>query len=166
MPPLNRRIQVEHGLFSESHDGQCYDRLRNRGGAENFFYAPGEVQPFDLDQACYGWFLQDLVNPLYPPYVFPAVRISGVTTADLARFFRHLVAGYRTEQPLSAEQLRMADVLLHLKESFVYLILNAPLAQWAATLHLPVDILHRATAVMEHRLLTGAPVVDLDFTAF
>jgi amicoumacin kinase len=143
-----------------------YGLIHNDVYAENFFYAPGEVQLFDFDQACCGWFLQDLVNPLYPHYVFPAVRIPGATTADLARFFRHLVAGYRTEQPLSAEQLRMADALLHLKESFVYLILNAHLVQWAATLCLPVDTLRQAIAVMEHRLLTGAPVVDLDFTTF
>jgi Ser/Thr protein kinase RdoA (MazF antagonist) len=124
------------------------------------------VQLFDFDQACYGWSPQDLVNPLYPHYVFPSARIPRATTADLARFFRPLVAGYRTEQPLSAEQLRMADVLLRPKESFVYLILTAHLAQWAATLHLPVDTLRQALAVMEHRLLSGASVVDLDLTTF
>jgi amicoumacin kinase len=143
-----------------------YGLIHNDVYAENFFYAPGEVQLFDFDQACYGWFLQDLINPIYPHYVFPAVRIPGASAADLARFFRHLVAGYRTEQPLSAEQLRLADAFLRLKESFVYLILNAHLAQWAATLRLPMDTLRQAVAVMEHRLLTGTPVVDLDFTTF
>jgi Ser/Thr protein kinase RdoA (MazF antagonist) len=81
-------------------------------------------------------------------------------------FFKHLVAGYRSEQPLSVDQLRMANTLLQLKEGFVYLILNAQLAQWATTLHLPLDTLRHAVAVMEHRMLTDAPVVDLDFTLF
>jgi Ser/Thr protein kinase RdoA (MazF antagonist) len=143
-----------------------YGLIHNDVYAENFFYAPGEVQLFDFDQSCYGWFLQDLVNPIYPHYIFPAVRIPGATTADLTLFFRHLVTGYRTEQCLSAEQLRMANALLQLKESFVYLILNAQLAQWATALHLPLDTLRQAIAVMEQRILTDAPVVDLDLAAF
>ena len=126
----------------------------------------GEVQLFDFDQSCYGWYLQDLVNPIYPHYVFPAVRIPGTTTADLALFFRHLVAGYRTENPLTIEQLCMAGALLRLKESFVYLILNAQLARWATTLHLPLDTLRQAIATMENRILSGAPVVEPDFTTF
>ena len=121
---------------------------------------------FDFDQSCYGWLLQDLVNPLYPHYIFPSVRIPGATTTDLALFFGHLVTGYRTEQPLSVDQLRLANALLQLKEGFVYLILQGQLAQWATTLHLPVDTLRQAIAVMEHRILTDAPVVDLDFTVF
>jgi Ser/Thr protein kinase RdoA (MazF antagonist) len=81
-------------------------------------------------------------------------------------FFRSLVTGYRTEQPLSVEQLRLTNALLQLKEGFVYLILNAQQAQWATTLHLPVDTLHQAIAVMEHRIRTDAPDGDLDFTMF
>jgi hypothetical protein len=60
----------------------------------------------------------------------------------------------------------MAGALLRLKESFVYLILNAQLAQRATTLHLPLDTLRRAIATMENRILGGAPVVELDFTTF
>jgi amicoumacin kinase len=143
-----------------------YGLIHNDVYAENFFYAPGEVQLFDFDQSCYGWLLQDLVNPIYPHYIFPGVSIPGATMADLAAFFRHLFTGYRTEQPLSVDQLRLANALLQLKEGFVYLILNAQLTQWATTLHLPLDTLRQAIAVMEHRILTGAPVVDLDFTMF
>ena len=134
--------------------------------ADNFFYAPAEVQLFDFDQSCYGCFLQDLVNPIYLHCTFPGVSIPGATMADLAVFFRHLVTGYRTEQPLSLDQLRLANAHLQLKEGFVYLILNAQLAQWATTLHLPLETLRMAIAAMEHRILTDAPVVDLDFTMF
>jgi Ser/Thr protein kinase RdoA (MazF antagonist) len=99
-----------------------YGLIHNDIYAANFFYRPGEVQLFDFDQACYGWSLQDLVNPTYPHYIFPAVEIPGATTADIAHFFAHLLAGYRTEQPLTADQLAMTQSLLQLKESFVYLI--------------------------------------------
>jgi amicoumacin kinase len=54
-----------------------YGLIHNDVYAENFFYAPGEVQLFDFDQSCYGWFLQDLVNPIYPHYIFPGVSIPG-----------------------------------------------------------------------------------------
>jgi hypothetical protein len=101
-----------------------YALIHNDISAENFFYAPGEVQLFDFDQSCYGWSLQHLVNPIYPHYIFPAVSIPGARTADLALFFRPLVTGCRAEQPLSIEQLRLANALLQLKESFGYLILH------------------------------------------
>jgi Ser/Thr protein kinase RdoA (MazF antagonist) len=146
--------------------GGHYGLIHNDVYAENFFYVRGEVQLFDFDQCCYGWFLQDLVNPIYPHYVFPGVSIPGATLADLTLFFGHLLTGYRTEQPLSVDQLRLANALLQLKEGFVYLILNAQLAQWATTLHLPLPTLRHAVAVMEQRILTDAPVVDLNFTRF
>jgi hypothetical protein len=101
-----------------------YALIHNDISAGNFFYAPGEVQLFDFDQSCYGWSLQHLVNPIYPHYIFPAVSIPGARTADLALFFRPLVTGCRAEQSLSIEQLRLANALLQLKESFGYLILN------------------------------------------
>ena len=78
--------------------------------------------------------------------------------ADLAVFFRHLVTGYRTEKPLSLDQLRLANALLQLKEGFVYLILNAQLAQWATTLHLPWNTppgYRRHGAPYSHRRASG-----------
>jgi hypothetical protein len=43
-------------------------------------------------------------------------------------------------------------------------MLNAQLAQWATALHLPLDTLRQAVAEMEKRILTGAPVIELDCT--
>jgi Ser/Thr protein kinase RdoA (MazF antagonist) len=143
-----------------------YGLIHNDVYAENFLYANGEVQLFDFDQSCYGWYLQDLLNPVYPHYVFPAVKIPNATTADLACFFTHVVAGYRSEQTLTADQLAMANALLRLKEIFVYLILTAQLVQWAATLGLTEEQLRASVTAMEHRMLTGAAVVELDFSSF
>jgi Ser/Thr protein kinase RdoA (MazF antagonist) len=161
------RIQAHIGKLRDwPQPPDQYGLIHNDVYAANFLYAPGEVQLLDFDQACYGWYLQDLVNPIYPHYVFPAVKIPGATPADLARFFTHLLAGYRSERPLPADQLAMAQSLLQLKESFVYLILQAQPAQWAATLGLTMAQLRESVATMEHRILTRAAVVELDFMSF
>lgn len=143
-----------------------YDLIHNDVYAENFLYANGEVQLFDFDQSCHGWYLQDLLNPIYPHHVFPAVKIPDATTEDLAYFFTHVVAGYRGEHTLAATQLAMANALLQLKEIFVYLILNTQLAQWASTLGLTVEQPRVSVTTMEHRVLTGTAVVELDCRSF
>jgi len=134
--------------------------------ADNFFYGDGQVRLFDFDQACYGWYVYDLICPLYPHYISPVAKIPGATAADAAAFFGHLVAGYRQTHVLTAEQLGLADELLRLKEIFVYLILVEKFDQWVTTLGTSPETLRGMLDTVEQRLITGAPVLDVDFTRF
>jgi Ser/Thr protein kinase RdoA (MazF antagonist) len=134
--------------------------------ADNFFYGDGQVRLFDFDQACYGWYVYDLICPLYPHYISPVAKIPGATSADAAAFFGHLVAGYRETHVLTAEQLGLAGELLRLKEIFVYLILVEKFDQWAATLDTSPETLRHMLDTVERRLIAGAPVLDVDFTGY
>jgi Ser/Thr protein kinase RdoA (MazF antagonist) len=143
-----------------------YGLIHNDVYADNFLYKDGQVQLFDFDQACYGWYVYDLISPLYPHYVFPAVRIPGATVADAASFFADMVEGYRTEHRLTASQLAGAGDLLRLKEILVYLIVREQFEQWAETLHVSRASLRAGFAAVEDRLLNNKPVIDLDFTKY
>jgi Ser/Thr protein kinase RdoA (MazF antagonist) len=154
------------GLRARPVAAGTYGLIHNDVYADNFFYKDGEVQLFDFDQACYGWYVYDLICPLYPHYALPPVKIPGATAADAAAFFGHLVAGYRETHVLRAEQLALAGDLLRLKEMFVYLIMMDQFDQWATTLNLTRKRLRHALDAIEARLVAGAPVLDLDFTRF
>ncbi len=134
--------------------------------ADNFFYGDGQVRLFDFDQACYGWYVYDLICPLYPHYVSPVAKIPDATADDAAGFFGHLVAGYRETHVLTADQLSLADELLRLKEIFVYLILVEKFDQWVTTLGTSPETLRGMLDTVEQRLIAGAPVLDMDFTRY
>jgi Ser/Thr protein kinase RdoA (MazF antagonist) len=134
--------------------------------ADNFFFGDGQVRLFDFDQACYGWYVYDLICPLYPHYISPVAKIPGATAADAAAFFGHLVSGYRETHVLTAEQLDLAGELLRLKEIFVYLILVENFDQWATTLDTTPETLRHMLDTVEQRLVAGAPVLDIDLTRF
>ena len=76
------------------------------------------------------------------------------------------MAGYRQTHVLTTEQLGLADELLRLKEIFVYLILVEKFDQWVTTLGTSPETLRRMLDTVEQRLITGAPVLDVDFTQF
>jgi Ser/Thr protein kinase RdoA (MazF antagonist) len=123
----------------------------------NFFVHRGAPFLFDFYDCLYSWFVNELAIALF--YAVMDAPESGDRSAWATWFFRHLLAGYRSEHPLDGRWLAAVPDLLKLREIDTY----------ALTLHHQGESYHddpwsaRYMLDRRERIEAGVPYLALDW---
>lgn len=149
--------------------GAGYGLVHNDAKSDNFFVVDGRVELFDFDESCYCWQIQDLLVAFYFYYAYPLMRRPDEPADEAATWLSSVLQGYRQEWSLPAEQLELAVDLMRMREILIYLVIAGEYEHWhpviSARPHATCSH-DEAIALMEERLLSGRPCVDLDFRQF
>jgi len=89
--PLDRNDQIAEA----KRDPKLYGILHGDVNCSNFFFSPhtGQLSVFDTDQVQQGWFMYDLAQPIFSPYLHS--RALGMTD-HVPKYTNWLVTGYES----------------------------------------------------------------------
>jgi Ser/Thr protein kinase RdoA (MazF antagonist) len=93
-------LHPDDRLAEEKRDPKRYGVLHGDVNCSNFFYCSrtAQLSVFDWDQVEQGWFMYDLAQPIFAPYIFARAGAPGgnAVSADPLQFTNWLVAGYES----------------------------------------------------------------------
>lgn len=136
-----------------------FGMIHNDLHEDNLFVDGEKITLFDFDNACRGWFVNDLAIPLF-------YRVFEYATdpekEEYARFFLgHFLVGYRREHDLPREALASLPLFLAIRELDNYSMLYGERDDEG----MPAAF-RRFMAGRRERIEEGRPYLDLDFASF
>ncbi len=155
---LRRRVLEELHCLPRERDSFGLIHADLHGGNFLVDEASGAITVIDFDDCAYGWFGMDIAMSLLDMLVlYPGAD----REAFAARFLRPYLAGYRSENPLSAFWVQQTPLFLKLLELGLYLMVYEAYKpgerdSWIG------KFMHGR----RERIEAGLPFVELDFTAF